>query len=46
MLFIIDKSKDTIQDSSQGTVKLLWISLYDLAAAFSTILFYSNIIST
>ena len=45
MLFIIEKSKDTIQDFSQGTVKVLWISLYDLAAACSTILFYPNIIS-
>ena len=39
VLFIIEKLKDTIQGSTQGTVKVLWILSYDLAAACSTILF-------
>ena len=43
--FIIEEAKETILDFSQGTVKVLWMSSYDLATACSTILFYFNIIS-
>ena len=46
MFFIIEKVKKNILDFSQGTVKVLRISSYDLATASSTILFCSNIIST
>ena len=45
MFFIIEEAKETILDFSQGTVKVLWMSSYDLATASSTILFYFNIIS-
>ena len=43
--FIIEEAKETILDFWKGTVKVLWMSSYDLATACSTILFCSNIIS-
>ena len=45
IFFIIEKEKQTILDFSQGTVKVLRMSSYDLATACSTILFCFNIIS-
>ena len=39
MFFIIEEAKETILDFSQGTVRVLGMSLYDLATACSTILF-------
>ena len=44
MIFITEEAKETILDFYQGTVKVLWISLGDLATACSTILFCFNII--
>ena len=44
IFFIIEEAKETTLDFPQGTVKLLWMSSYDLAAGCSTILFYFNII--
>ena len=45
MFFITEEVKETILDFSQGTVKALRMSSYDLATACSTILFCFNIIS-
>ena len=45
MFFIIEEAKETILDFSEGTVKVLQKSPYDLATACFTILFYFNIIS-
>ena len=45
MFLIIEETKETILDFSQGTVKVLRMSSYDLATACSTILFCFNIIS-
>ena len=41
--FIVKKVKETILDFSQGTVKVLRMSFYDLPAACSTTLFCFNI---
>ena len=43
--FIIEEVKETILDFSQGTVKVLWMSLYDLATGCSKMLFCFDIIS-
>ena len=45
VFFITEEVKETILDFSQGTVKALRMSSYDLATACSTILFCFNIIS-
>ena len=45
MFFIIEEVKETILDFSQGTVKVLWMSLYDLATGCSKMLFCFDIIS-
>ena len=45
MFFINEEVKETILDFSQRTVEVFPVSLYDLATAYSTILFCSNIIS-
>ena len=43
--FIIEEVKETILDFSQGTVKVLWMSLYNLATGCSKMLFCFDIIS-
>ena len=45
IFFIIEEAKETILDSSQGTVKVLRMSLYSVATACLTILFCFNIMS-
>ena len=45
MFFIIEEVKETILDFSQGTIKVLRMSSYNLATACSTILCCFNIIS-
>ena len=45
MFFIIEEVKETILDFSQGTVKVLWMSLYDLATGCSKMLFCFDKIS-
>ena len=45
IFFIIEEAKETILDSSQGTVKVLRMSSYSVATACLTILFFFNIIS-
>ena len=39
MILIIEKAKETILDFSQGPVKVLLMSLYDLATECSTTFF-------
>ena len=41
--FITEEAKETVLDFSQGTVDVLRVSSYFLAAACSTILFCPNI---
>ena len=43
MCFITEEAKETILDFSQGTLKLLWMSSYDLTTACFTILFFTLI---
>ena len=45
IFFIIEEAKETILDSSQGTVKVLRMSSYSVDTACLTILFCFNIIS-
>ena len=45
MFFIIEEANESILDFSEGPVKVLQKSPYDLATACFTILFYFNIIS-
>ena len=45
IFFIIEEAKETILDSSQGTVKVLRMSSYSVATACLTILLCFNIIS-
>ena len=45
IFFIIEETKETILDFSEGTVKVLWLSSYDLATASYTNLFCFNKIS-
>ena len=45
IFLIIEEAKETILDFSQGTMKVLWMSPYDLSTACSTISFCFNIIS-
>ena len=45
MFFITEEAKETVLDFSQRTMRVLWMSSYDLANAFSTVYFCFNIIS-
>ena len=45
IFFITEEAKETILDSSQGTVKVLRMSSYSVATACLTFLFCFNIIS-
>ena len=38
-VFHVEEAKETISDFSQGTVKGLWMSLYNVATGCSTIYF-------
>ena len=46
MFFIIKEAKKAVLDFSQGAVRVLWMSMYDLATAYYTMYFCFNTILT